>query len=731
MPYALCPRRMVSYRQDPMRSAFFNLPSLVFTFLFFLLPLLFTTQTDELFEFPKMLAVYGASGLLFSYWIFKSVQDKKLVWKRTVLDLPILAFVLSQLLATFFSINTHTSLFGYYSRFNGGLLSTLSYVVLYYGFVFFIPKAQIGKHVQNLLFGGILAALYAFPEHFGHSPSCYMLTGDFNVECWVQDVKSRVFGTFGQPNWLAAYMIVLLPLALSKLLESLNHQKNTIRNGVVWSISFLLFASVLLFTQSRSGILGAGLALSLFMAGMLLFSYKEGKKTVSSLVFPAIALAVFVLLVVIIKNPFGDTIRTKLNLSQASPSSAQSTAPVGPALETGGSESGDIRKVVWQGAINVWKRYPLFGSGVETFAYSYFQDRPIAHNELSEWDFLYNKAHNEFLNYLATTGIVGLLSYVAMYASFAAVPLLLILKQKKPDQEQRLLIIALASGLGGLAVSNFFGFSTVVVSLLSFMFPAIAIAALTPDEKRLLVLSTPKKMEFSAFQYIGATVAIIFCGWIFLSLYGMYTADTLHSNAKLYASKGNLEDAFYASQTATQLLPNEPVLRDELAYTAARISYALATGGSSTDSANMAQYAIDQSDIVIEQNSRHLNFYKTRARIFLLLAQINPAFYEQAKETIQRARELSPTDPKLVYTLSVIANAQNKPEEERKLLEETLSLRPKDEQARLALGTFYENQKEYQKAKEQYEYMLQFVSPKNAAALERLATVSALLNQKK
>ena len=72
-------------------------------------------------------------------------------------------------------------------------------------------------------------------------------------------------------------------------------------------------------------------------------------------------------------------------------------------LENGGTESGQIRLIVWQGALEIFKHYPIFGSGVETFAYSYFQYKPISHNLVSEWDFLYNKAHNEFLNYLATT----------------------------------------------------------------------------------------------------------------------------------------------------------------------------------------------------------------------------------------------------------------------------------------------------------------------------------------
>jgi O-antigen ligase len=56
---------------------------------------------------------------------------------------------------------------------------------------------------------------------------------------------------------------------------------------------------------------------------------------------------------------------------------------------------------------------------VETFAYSYYNFRPAQHNQLSEWDYLYNKAHNEFLNFLSTTGAFGLATYLLIILWFS------------------------------------------------------------------------------------------------------------------------------------------------------------------------------------------------------------------------------------------------------------------------------------------------------------------------
>ncbi len=48
---------------------------------------------------------------------------------------------------------------------------------------------------------------------------------------------------------------------------------------------------------------------------------------------------------------------------------------LGTVLDTGGTESGEIRKIVWKGALEVFRNNSVFGTGVETFAYSYYNYR--------------------------------------------------------------------------------------------------------------------------------------------------------------------------------------------------------------------------------------------------------------------------------------------------------------------------------------------------------------------
>ena len=103
--------------------------------LFALVPLLLTPWNYELFEYNKMMAVYGLTVIILAGWVTKMLVQKEFRVRRTVLDVPIVLFVLSQLVSAAFSLDPHVSWFGYYSRFNGGMWSVFSYVILYYGFV--------------------------------------------------------------------------------------------------------------------------------------------------------------------------------------------------------------------------------------------------------------------------------------------------------------------------------------------------------------------------------------------------------------------------------------------------------------------------------------------------------------------------------------------------------------------------------------------------------------------
>jgi len=90
------------------------------------LPFVFTWSNSELFEFNKMLAVYGFTVVIGSLWLARMIREKRFIWRQDPIALLVLIFLTGQAVATLFSIHFRTSIFGFYSRLNGGFLSSLS-----------------------------------------------------------------------------------------------------------------------------------------------------------------------------------------------------------------------------------------------------------------------------------------------------------------------------------------------------------------------------------------------------------------------------------------------------------------------------------------------------------------------------------------------------------------------------------------------------------------------------
>jgi putative inorganic carbon (hco3(-)) transporter len=692
---------------------------ILFHTLLFTVPLAFTWVNEELFEFPKMLLVYAFTIAIVALWLIRMIAEKRWLITKTALDIPLALFVASQVLSTVFSIHPRTSLLGYYTRFHGGLLSTISYVLLYYAFVSNVSRKQIKSFLMTLVVSSLIVSAYAIPEHFGHSPSCTLISGAFDVSCWVQDVKSRVFGTFGQPNWLAAYTITLLPLTLILASVSKGLRK------VLFATTTVCLLLALLFTRSRSGFAGFGISTVVLMVGYsLLLFQKHGlilkkwfdgqSKTMVGLLVSLMATVFF------FGSPFTKPLSGYISQTDTQETlvTPTSTGPAVNRLEEGGTDSGEIRKIVWDGAIKIWQRYPLFGSGVETFAYSYYQDRPMAHNTVSEWDFLYNKAHNEFLNFLATTGLIGLGAYVLLLTWFSLVALRFLLKKTNTspkNETDKRIVLALLSGIAALTVSNFFGFSTVMVTVLLFLYFGIFIVI-----KDAPVDNFELNRTTSAGRYFACAVVLIVAFVLFGRVNNVWVADKKYTLGKSYLQAGYAIQGVQFLQEAVEIAPKEALFRDELSNTYAQLAIAYTEQKQSTQAAELTTAALTEIAQTLTLNSRHLNFHKSQVRVFITLSQLNPSFLSRAKQAIDVAVELAPTDAKLVYNQGAILLAMNQTTEAIVALEKAVAMKPNYEAARLELAKLYELHNRPADALVQYTYIIEHITPNNELAKQKI-----------
>lgn len=307
------------------------------------------------------------------------------------------------------------------------------------------------------------------------------------------------------------------------------------------------------------------------------------------------------------------------------------------------TDSLDIRKIVWDGAIKLGLQYPLFGTGVETFAYSYYFVRPTEHNLTSEWDFIYNKAHNEFLNYFATTGFFGLISYLVFIISVLCLYGRLIWQG---TGEEKLFYAALVSAYITIIITNFFGFSTTTINLCFYILSAVPLVPqhAMKDEKR------PKNW-FIEFFSIGLGMFGIGVLWLILQY---YQADLTYTKANEYFNQDEYQQAMNYYSDALDI-KYEHIYEDRLSNSLAN----LAIVAYLQEETELAQKLIDLSDgynkKTLRVAAKNVLYWKTKAKNEYLFHQIDkkPNYLSSAIKALETAEQISPTDPKIPYTIAL------------------------------------------------------------------------------
>ena len=624
-----------------------------------LVPLTFTTLNSELFEFPKFILLLSGTLILTVSWAIHLCQTHDYKMKLNFISYSVLAILFTQILATIFSINPYTSFWGYYSRFHGGLLTTICYTIIYFSALKWLNKKSTQKLIKISVGTAFFISLYAIFEHFG-----------IDKNLWIQDVQNRVFSTLGQPNWLAAYLIPNLFLTL--YLTQIN-KKNPL---ILYTLYFILYTA-LLFTKSRSGFLAFS---SSYLIYWLLLARQYNFAKIKQQLF---LISSFLFLVSFI---FGTPISPSLS-SYFTTATPVTVVSQGTVLENGGTESGDIRKIVWEGSLRLIAKYPLLGTGPETFSYTYYWERPLSHNLTSEWDFLYNKAHNEYLNVAAGAGLLGLLAYLAFHLAILVTSFTRIPKSKGVGDFEldrlRTIYPVLGATIVAFTITNFFGFSVIPVYLM------IIFISILPTAIQNNSLSTIYHLPSTI--YLLIPIVLLYPTRLFLADY--------------YYARGKAINSLDLLNKAIAIRPGLDLYHSQLGETYATLG--------------QIDLAVKEAETTRALNPYHLNFFKSRAKIYLTLATLKPEFNEQGALELEAARVLAPTDPKLAYNLGLVYTRLNRPAESEQQFRDAITLKPNYSEPYYALTLLFEQTKQEDKLPELLN-----------SAKTNLATYSAQLKAK-
>lgn len=417
-------------------NAFFlkkNMYFIFFAVLLFFTPLIAVSNTKELFEFPKMFFVYFFGLFVIIFFI------SDILFNPIKLKMPsalVSAFFLVTFISTIFSSHFYTSVFGYYTRFNDGLLLYLIFFGLYFVAINKLKKEDYLKLLKMVTLTVIPISIYGLAQHFGGSSFL-----------WSYPAVDRVFSTLGQPNWLAQYLAMIL-LACLYFALSENY-----KNFKFWFMVYVFGFFCFWVTYSMSGILG-------FLAGLAILSLNFYKKKVEPENFALRTILLFLITVSIAISNLG-LFREKLNdavidIKKGVTVVLESQKVYAQGSEYKISDPGFIRLELWKSSVDLIKSSPkvfLIGTGPETYPYAFQPFRNLKLNYSSEWDYVFNKPHNYYLEIWSESGIFALIIYLVLLRQ---------LFKKLPE--------CATPALAAFAVTNIFGWPVVATSFLFWFF---------------------------------------------------------------------------------------------------------------------------------------------------------------------------------------------------------------------------------------------------------------------
>jgi len=404
--------------------------------------------------------------MIFAAWVLLALLDASYRPKRSIVLYSVLGFLAIIGLADLFGVAPIKSFWSNFERMEG-------YITLLHLGVFFVVISSVFKEIDwkrwwNVsLLASLVMVLY----------SVLQITGLKTIN----QGGVRVDGTLGNTIYLAVYMLFHIFIAF---LFMWREWKNVALRWV-YGLLILAQASILYYTATRGAILG--FIGGLFVVAVLsIFNKDEGERVVRKA-----GVIILLALVVLVGGFF--SLRNAEFVTSNPVLSRFSSLTTGE-LKTQG------RYFVWPIALEGVKERPFLGWGQENFNYIFNEHYVPEMYRLEPW---FDRAHNIFLDWAVAGGILGLLSYLALYVAL----LLSIWKNISFSHTEKSILTGL---IAAYFFHNFFVFDHLISYILFFSLLAY-IHMRVPDsesqqEKRIL----PKNVLFFALPIVSVALLTVF-----------------------------------------------------------------------------------------------------------------------------------------------------------------------------------------------------------------------------
>ncbi|RJR27969.1 hypothetical protein C4561_00480 [candidate division WWE3 bacterium] len=593
----------------------------------FLMPIFFLPTTTEFFEFNKMALLMTGMVLLVLAWSVRILLGQEIKLVKSTADVPLIVLTGVFVLATLFSLNKNTSIFGSQGRWFPSLFGFLLLVAYYY-----LNTPNLKDHfaikwsLLGLILGSTLATLSALLSYFniflGTEP--FMRTPNFNTTGSVVTVA-----------FLAALAVVLA-------LSYITYEKKLPVQIVLLTTTIInLFFVGLINMPGTWMVLGVGL--------VAVFVFTDISKFFAQRVLSMFTLGILVAILLVTLLPGTREVIVNTNYP------AEIYLPL---------------KESWIVTSSSIQDYPLLATGPSTFHLNFTRYRPLSMNNGNFWNIRFDKPYNEILNTMATMGIIGLVALL-----FFGSRVVRLIGNVRYTSDDTGLSKIIAVGTTTALAFFFFSHATVLNAFVFFYLLSLLVAAnVFVDFGKTVELITVSFSSFAAVSTIGEASAlkkeyinfIAAVPVIALTLFGGFTfaktyAAEVYMRRAIVAALNNEATKTYENQAkAININPRRDSYHTAYAQTNLVLANALAGKQDLSDAERqtiqtLIAQAIRSSRMSTEVvNPLNVNNWQTRGLIYRSIAGVAQNATEWSIASYNNAIQLDPTNPALRLELGGI-----------------------------------------------------------------------------
>lgn len=587
-------------------------------------PLIFIRYYFFPFVVPKTIFFRILVDIISVAYILLVVSNRKYLPKMNALAISVMVFISVVILTSFTGINLERSFWSTFERMTGifTFLHLLAFFIILIG-VF--KERDDWEWLLNIsILAGVLVSVYAL--------------------FFADIATTRSGGTIGNISFLAAYLLFDIFFAIILFFSKKGD----------WSLFFKIFYVVALILMLASlffahefprGAIGAFFP-GLFLLGLsyMVFSGKKLLKKLAPIVLAAVVLVVV---------GFTQTSYFKEKMLDIK------------------DFPGLARKLVWAMAYSGWEERPWLGWGPENFSVPFSKHfNPELPLTADVW---YDRAHNIILDTLVSSGILGLLSYLAIF--FVAASGLLRAAAKVTETKNIFLPLGTLVLLLVYFAQNIFVFdmiSSYMVFFLSLAFAAFLIQGMKPQVAEAKADSAGAPGAPAKFAGALLIAAVLFS--LYLNVHSAkasyYTVQGI-SSANPEGSIASFEEALAYSPMAKFEVPEQfgKKVSDLSAYPDVN--------------KELIKKGYEEVEAVMKKNiaSSPLDY---RAYLFLGRLYINffqftndKGILNLADETLRKAMDLSPENQQTFWALAQVKLFEGKNDEAVGLLKKAVYLEPR------------------------------------------------------